>query len=132
MPLVFMHRRPDTNTRVPVVRADNLAAAHDAVGHVIDLGHRDLSMIAAPRALPTASERLRGSRGACEKAGLDVREECVREGFRGIEGGYQATRKVLARDSRPAAVFSFNNLLTVGEPCTPCARAACRFALTCC
>ena len=114
MPLVFVDRRPDGDTRVPVVWTDNLAAAHDAVGHLIGLGHRDLSMISGPPGLPTASQRLRGFRVACEEAGLEVREECVREGFLGVEGGYQAMREVLALDSRPTAVFSFNNLLTVG------------------
>jgi DNA-binding LacI/PurR family transcriptional regulator len=107
MPLVFVDRRP-------VIRTDNLTAAHDAIGYLIGLGHRDLAMISGPAIFTTASQRLQGFRVACQEAGLAVREECVREGFLGVEGGYQATREVLALRPRPTALFSFNNMLAVG------------------
>jgi len=38
----------------------------------------------------------------------------VRQGFLGIQGGYQATRELLALRPRPTALFSFNNLMAVG------------------
>ena len=114
MPLVFVDRRPSNDVRAPVIRIDNLAAAHDAVGYLIRLGHRDLAMISGPPVFTTASQRLKGFRVACAEAGLRVRDECVREGFLGIEGGYAATREVLALTPRPTALFSFNNMLAVG------------------
>jgi LacI family transcriptional regulator len=114
IPLVFVDRRPDNDVRAPVIRTDNLTAAHDAVGYLIGLGHRDLAMISGPAALPTASQRLKGFRIACQEAGLRVRDECVREGFLGVDGGYRAAREVLALSQRPTALFSFNNMLAVG------------------
>jgi DNA-binding LacI/PurR family transcriptional regulator len=114
IPLVFVDRRPDNDIRAPMIRTDNLTAAHDAVGYLIGLGHRDLAMISGPPTLPTASQRLKGFRVACEEAGLRVREECVRQGFLGVEGGYRAAREVLALTPRPTALFSFNNMLAVG------------------
>jgi DNA-binding LacI/PurR family transcriptional regulator len=114
IPLVFVDRRPDNDLRAPMIRTDNLTAAHDAVGYLIGLGHRDLAMISGPPTLPTASQRLEGFRIACEEAGLRVREECVRQGFLGVEGGYRAAREVLALTPRPTALFSFNNMLAVG------------------
>lgn len=71
-------------------------------------------MISGPPALPTASLRLQGFRTACAEAGLSLRADCVREGFLGVDGGYQATRQVLALEPRPTALFSFNNMLAVG------------------
>lgn len=114
IPIVFVDRRPSDSVRAPVIRTDNLTAAHDAVGYLIGLGHRDLAMISGPPTLPTASQRLLGFRTACQEAGLVVRAECIREGFLGVDGGYHAMREVLALDPVPTAVFSFNNLLTVG------------------
>lgn len=114
MPLVFVDRRPGDGVKAPVIRTDNLSAAHDAVAHLIELGHRDLAMISGPATLPTASQRLQGFRTACAEAGLTLREECVRQGFLGVDGGYRAAREVLALKPRPTALFSFNNMLAVG------------------
>lgn len=114
IPLVFVDRRPSDGVRAPVIRTDNLTAAHDAVQYLIGLGHEDLAMVSGPPTLPTASQRLRGFRTACEEAGLVVRDECIREGFLGVDGGYRAMCEVLALDPVPTAVFSFNNLLAVG------------------
>lgn len=114
IPLIFVDRQPESGIKAPLIRTDNLSAAHDAVAYLIGLGHRDLAMISGPATLPTASQRLQGFRTACEEAGLSLREECVREGFLGAEGGYRATREVLALKPRPTALFSFNNMLAVG------------------
>jgi DNA-binding LacI/PurR family transcriptional regulator len=114
IPLVFVDRQPGAAIKAPLIRTDNLSAAHDAVAYLIGLGHRDLAMISGPATLPTASQRLQGFRTACQEAGLRLRGECVREGFLGADGGYQATREVLALKPRPTALFSFNNMLAVG------------------
>jgi len=114
MPLVFVDRRPAGHISAPLIRTDNLTAAYDAVNYLIKLGHKDLAMISGPDEMSTASQRLLGFRTACEEAGLKVREECVRTGFLGAEGGYRAMREVLRLKPRPTAVFSFNNMLTVG------------------
>lgn len=114
IPLVFVDRQPGNGIKAPLIRTDNLSAAHDAVAYLIGLGHRDLAMISGPPTMPTASQRLQGFRTACQEAGLNLREECVREGFLGTEGGYQATRELLALKPRPTALFSFNNMVAVG------------------
>jgi len=114
LPLVFVDSQPTADVKAPVIRTDNLTAAHDAVRYLIELGHQDLAMISGPSHLPTAYERLLGFRTACEEAGLPVRPECIRQGFLGVDGGYQAMREVLALEPVPTAVFSFNNMLAVG------------------
>jgi LacI family transcriptional regulator len=114
LPLVFVDSRPEASANAPVIRTDNLAAAHDAVRYLIELGHRDLAMISGPSSLPTASQRLLGFMTACREAGIQVRHECVREGFLGVEGGYRAMLEVLNLAPMPTAVFSFNNMLAIG------------------
>jgi LacI family transcriptional regulator len=114
IPLVFVDRHPGDSIKAPLIRSDSLSAAHDAVAYLIGLGHWDLAMISGPPTLPTAAQRLQGFRTACAEAGLELRRECVREGFLGVDGGYRATREVLALEPRPTALFSFNNMLAVG------------------
>jgi LacI family transcriptional regulator len=114
VPVVFVDRRPDDAAGIPMIRTDSLTAAHEAVQYLIGLGHRDLAMISGPPTMPTAALRVAGFRTACAEVGLTVREECVRQGFLGIEGGYTAMNEVLALEPRPTAVFSFNNMLAIG------------------
>ena len=114
IPTVFIDRRPPDLGSVPLVRTDSLSAAREAVRHLIDLGHTDLGMISGPAGMATASQRLAGFRAACADAGLDVRPECVREGFLGVDGGHRAMLEVLDLSRRPSAVFSFNNVLAIG------------------
>ena len=113
MPLVFIDRRP-TGVPGPAVVTDNAAAAQRAVRHLTELGHTDLAMISGPTTMQTAAQRVEGFRKACLQEGLDVRAECVLEGYLGTEGGRDATRAVLAARPRPTALLSFNNLLAVG------------------
>ncbi|WP_279537831.1 LacI family DNA-binding transcriptional regulator [Amycolatopsis acidicola] len=114
IPTVFVDRRPPELGDIPLVRTDSLGAAREAVRYLIDLGHTDLGMISGPAGMPTAAQRLAGFREACQSAGLTVRPECVREGFLGTQGGYEAMCEVLDLGSRPTAVFSFNNMLAIG------------------
>ncbi len=115
IPTVFVDRRPPVAaSTIPLVRTDSLSAAREAVQYLIDLGHTDLGMISGPSEMPTAAQRLAGFREACRGAELVVRPECVRTGFLGTEGGYQAICELLDLEVRPTAVFSFNNVLAIG------------------
>ncbi len=113
MPLVFVDRRLP-GVRAPAVRTDNANAAEQAVRHLVRLGHRDIAMISGPPSFETAAERVAGFRAACRQTGIRIRRSCLRQGYLGIEGGHKAMREILALRPRPTAVFSFNNLLTVG------------------
>jgi LacI family transcriptional regulator len=113
MPVVFIDRRP-RGLQAPLVRVDNRAAAAQAVRYLVGLGHRDIAMLTGPATFETASQRLSGFRAAMRAAGLPIRRGRVRAGHLEIDGGYEGMREVLRLSPRPTAVFSFNNLLTVG------------------
>lgn len=113
VPLAFVDRRV-TDVAAPTVRTDNKAAAHQAVRYLLELGHRRIAMLGGPPAFATAVERLEGFTAAMREAGVRVGKGLVRQGFLGIDGGYQAMASVLDTRPRPTAVFSFNNLLAVG------------------
>jgi LacI family transcriptional regulator len=113
MPLVFVDRRPK-GVRGVTVRTDSRAATRKAMRHLIELGHRRIAMLTGPTEFQTAQYRLAGFRAAMREAGIPVDEELIRPGHVEVEGGYRAMQEVLQLKERPTAVFSFNNLLTVG------------------
>jgi len=62
----------------------------------------------------TTEERLAGYRRALEEAGLAYDEALIAWGGYRVEGGRRATAELLSLPEPPDAVFSTNNLMTVG------------------
>jgi DNA-binding LacI/PurR family transcriptional regulator len=99
------------------VHIDNVAAAREATGHLIEAGYRRIAAIGwqdpSPRA--TAQQRLLGYTEALRAAGLPVEQALfppVRAYFR--PDGAAAMRRLLKLPDRPDAVFCFNDLMALG------------------
>jgi DNA-binding LacI/PurR family transcriptional regulator len=94
---------------------DNQSAASAAVGHLISLGHRDIGMIVhAPLTYYAARDRHQGFRAALNGAGIEVRDEWVREANLTEESGYRAAREILEEKRRPSAIFAGNDVVAYG------------------
>ncbi|SFO04761.1 transcriptional regulator, LacI family [Formivibrio citricus] len=85
-----------------------------ATRHLIDLGHRDIGLLAGPNFTSSARDRQRGYRRAMNEAGIPVREEWVCESGYGIEAGESVGYSLLTRENRPSAVFAINDDLAIG------------------
>ncbi|WP_249670816.1 MULTISPECIES: LacI family DNA-binding transcriptional regulator [Cellulomonas] len=89
---------------------DNGQAMRDAVGYLVDLGHRTIGRVSGPAALAHTRSRTH--------AFLD---ECVQRGARGVvveadygqESGTRATRALLGRNDPPSAVVYDNDVMAV-------------------
>jgi DNA-binding LacI/PurR family transcriptional regulator len=99
------------------VHIDNVAAAREAVRHLIAAGRRRVAAIGwqdpSPRA--TAQQRMTGYRQALAEAGLPAEPALcppVRAYFR--PDGAAAMRRLLKLPQRPDAVFCFNDLMALG------------------
>lgn len=93
------------------VSIDESAGAHDAIQHLLALGHPTVHHVAGPeRSLP-ARTRERAWRVALEQAGRPV-PDLVR-GDWSPESGYRATRRLLAT-ARPTALFVANDQMALG------------------
>lgn len=101
--------------KVSQIDIDNRAAAAEAIGYLISLGHKDIGMIVhAPASYYAAAERLRGFRDALKEGGLQTRKEWVREANFTEASGYKAMEEILALGRRPTAVFAGNDVVAYG------------------
>jgi LacI family transcriptional regulator len=103
-------------TSVPTdsVVVDNESAAHAAVTHLIRLGHQRIAIIGGPPDAGTARDRQRGYERAMHEARLPVRDELVCQGDFRETGGLVMTRRLLDLADPPSAIFTVNNLTTIG------------------
>jgi LacI family transcriptional regulator len=85
---------------------DDPAAVTLAVDHLVSLGHRNIAHIAGPGTLDSARRRLAGFESAMRAH--DLARDQVFVGSYTTEGGEQAMRELLARQTRPTAVVVAN------------------------
>jgi DNA-binding LacI/PurR family transcriptional regulator len=111
MPVVVVARAL-RHRAVDVVRTDDAAGLHQAVDHLVDLGHTRIAHIDGGRA-PGAAERRRGYREALQRHGLADTAHILPGGL--TEGdGAAAARALLGTAPRPTAVTVFNDRCATG------------------
>ncbi len=111
--LVAVDRRvesPPTDS----VAVDNETAAYGAVTHLVRLGHRRIAMVGGPHDARTARERYLGYERAFRDHRLDLEPELFREGNFREAAALVHTRALLDLAEPPTAIFSVNNLTTIG------------------
>ncbi|HEY8348012.1 MAG TPA: LacI family DNA-binding transcriptional regulator [Symbiobacteriaceae bacterium] len=99
---------------ISCIRVDNVAAASEAVSHLINLGYRSILYVSGPQLSTDNQERLLGFRQALERAGLPFSPDLVVPGDFTEEGGRRAARWILDRPTLPDAVFAANDEMAIG------------------
>lgn len=133
-PVVLFDRVSD-RLEADAVVVDGMKASYQAVRRLLDLGHRRVAIVTelrqpreqdwarfltpdaevSPGALSPSEARLLGYLRAHWDAGVPVRRELVRRtGTYAAEAAYQQTKRVLALKNPPTAIFTVDNLMTVG------------------
>lgn len=99
----------------PCVGFDNRRAAYRATKHLIDLGHRELAMIAGIReGNDRATERAEGFITALGEHGIALAPDRLIEASYDIAAGRRAMGVLLALPSPPSAVVCGNDVLALG------------------
>jgi LacI family transcriptional regulator, galactose operon repressor len=111
--LVFVDR-PASHLDADSVVSDNVAGAARATRHLLERGHRRIGFLGDLLSISTAEERLRGYRQALEGAGVSVDPELVRTELRDPDVAAAAVDEMLALPDPPTALFTAQNLLTIG------------------
>jgi len=112
---VSQHRLP-ADTVLP----ENRAGARALARELVRLGHRRFGVLAGPRRLLTARDRLAGFRAGLADEGVELPSEAVVEAAFTRDGGYRAVQEILGRGLGLTCLFAVNDVMAVG------AMAACR------
>jgi LacI family transcriptional regulator, galactose operon repressor len=114
IPIVLWGRLSESD--LPYVDIDNIAAGRAAVEHLLDLGHTRIGCItnAPPLTDTAAADRLEGYRSALESRGHPFDESLVRGGHFDERSGLVAMTSLLERTERPTAVFVASDEVALG------------------
>jgi len=112
-PIVFVDRSPGL-LEADVVLADNRAGAQMGVGHLIARGHRRIGFLGDLARIATAEERHAGYRDAMRRAGLAASAEHVVRDASTADFAEAATTALLRGADPPTALFTAQNLVTIG------------------
>ncbi|MFQ6057978.1 MAG: LacI family DNA-binding transcriptional regulator [Anaerolineae bacterium] len=113
VPIVAMDRRL-RQFDVDTVLVDNVKGAYQATSHLIRLGHRRIGLIGGPPRITTGRERREGYEKALSEHGLEVDQSLIKIGDFKQDSGYQRACELLEMDDPPTAIFTANNLMTLG------------------
>ena len=110
-PFVVVDPLMPLDRRIPTVAADHRSGADEAMGHLLDLGHRKIAAIAGPPGWLATEERRRAYHEAL--AGIGVEPVEVASDFE-VAPGAEAAAALLDRPEPPTAIFAFNDAIAIG------------------
>lgn len=112
-PMVMVDRKPK-NLKIDSVSLNNRKGSYDAVKKLIDNGHRRIGFVAGIKGLSNTEERLEGYLEALKESGIQIKDNLIVYGDYVEEGGREAIQEFMSLKKPPTAVFSSNNLMTLG------------------
>jgi LacI family transcriptional regulator, repressor for deo operon, udp, cdd, tsx, nupC, and nupG len=99
-------------------RIDDEQGARDAVGHLVELGHRRIALIGGdvsdPMRFTPPHHRRIGYLDALRLAGIEYEPALEILGYFTVDGGEAATRSLLELPSRPTALFAESDEMAYG------------------
>lgn len=112
LPLILVNRHADTD--LPSVTGDDRRGGYLAGRHLLDLGHRQLGLVAGPEHASTAHDRVLGFLDALAEEGIDLApERIIGSGFE-VSSGAGAAHRLLDTDDRPTAIFAIDDTAAIG------------------
>jgi len=113
IPVVLLDRQvPDI--QVDIVRADSENGAYQLTQHLLSLGHKRIAMLAGPRTVSTAVDRVNGYQRALADAGLPDSAAKVCWGEFTQDSGRRIASQALSTTPPPTALFAANNFIGIG------------------
>lgn len=112
VPVVFGGRRSNAQDSDIIIDVDNVAAARDAVAHLIALGRRRIATITGTMTMSVSIDRRDGFLSALADAGLEPAGEV--DGDFSEQGGADAAARLLEQPERPDAIFIASDLMARG------------------
>ena len=99
---------------VDIIVVDNENGAYNAVKLLIEKGHKRIAYIAGLPHIPTTKQREAGYLKALNEAGIPFDRELIKFGNSKHESGQKLAKELLNMENPPTALFTGNNLITLG------------------
>jgi diguanylate cyclase (GGDEF)-like protein len=104
-----------TGEREPMISVDNEAGIRQAVTHMRDHGHRNIAFIAGdPDDKGDSEIRLHTYHSVMRDYGLEIDPRLVIQGWHTFQGGYEATRQLLASGIKFTALVASDDNSAIG------------------
>lgn len=113
IPFVFIDRKMP-NIPAPSVLSKNMQGAKTATEHLIQEGHSKIGLVGGLHSVTTTQEREEGYKKSLKEHSIPVDESIIVYGGSQVQGGFKAVNKLLQLNQPPTAIFSTNNLMTIG------------------
>jgi len=97
-----------------VVVVSNSQGTFEAIELLVQLGHERIGFIAGKPQIPTSMERLRGYEAALRRYDIAKDESLIKFGDSKHESGKELSKELLSLEKPPTALFTGNNLITLG------------------
>jgi LacI family transcriptional regulator len=110
--LVLIDRIPP-NCPYTAIVVDNRRSSQELIDHLVKDGHRTIGMVRGVN-ISTTEERYLGYADALRAHDIALDKDLVVSGGSQQLGGYYGTKQLLGRHPRPTAIFTSNNLMTLG------------------
>jgi len=111
--VVFVDR-PPVLLPADSVMADNVEGAMTAVRHLVSHGHRRIAFLGDLTSIATAQDRYAGYLAVMRETGLPADTAIVRHDLHTAEAAEAAVTALLRGSDPPTALFSSQNLVTLG------------------
>lgn len=102
------------NLNIDLVSSDDFLGAYLLTSHLINLGHKRISVITGPMHESSSIGRLNGYKSAMENNDINFNIEKIFHGSWTKESAKDVTERILLQKSRPTAIFAFNNSMSLG------------------
>ena len=119
IPVVLLDR-DISGLQLDGVFSEDEEGAYQAVQTLIQAGHERIAIITGPEHTRPGRSRTAGYLRALKECGIPVRPEYIRQGNFRIDLSYECTNALMDLPEPPTAIFSTNNLTTIG--CLKCLR----------
>ena len=111
-PFVLVERPAHHHDQISYVTVDNIAAAHDAVTHLINLGHKRIGTVTGNLSIADGIDRLEGYKHALRDADLPVADGLIYQGNFTYRSGYEGAQVLLAQGID--AIFAASDITARG------------------
>ena len=98
----------------PVIYVDDMDAGNKITQYLLDSGHQKIAFIGHQPSHKSSKGRLEGYRQALQAANIEVDENYIVNGEFTFESGVEMTEKLLAKKTKPTAIFACNDEIAAG------------------